>query len=119
MLVIVAITKTLEGAWIVLVLIPAIVAVFKATKTHYSHVAAQLTLRGYTPQRRVHNTVLVPSAACSARSWKRCGTASRCPTMSGLFMWPSTRRALDRFERVGHVGRPGTARDPGVAVSDR
>ncbi len=32
-LVIVAITKTLEGAWIVLVLIPAIVAVFKATKT--------------------------------------------------------------------------------------
>jgi len=59
-LVIVAITKTLEGAWIVLVLIPAIVAVFKATKTHYSHVAEQLTLRGYTPHRRAHNTVIVP-----------------------------------------------------------
>ena len=48
-LVIVAITKTLEGAWIVLLLIPIIIAVFKATKTHYDHVGSQLTLRGYTP----------------------------------------------------------------------
>ena len=59
-LVIVAFTKTLEGAWIVLLLIPAIVAVFKATRRHYDHVASQLTLRGYAPQPRVHNTVLVP-----------------------------------------------------------
>lgn len=59
-LVIVAITKTLEGAWIVLILIPTIIALFKATRRHYSHVAAQLTLRGYTPQRRLHNTVIVP-----------------------------------------------------------
>ena len=59
-LVIVAVTKTLEGAWIVLLLIPVIVAVFKATRRHYDHVAAQLTLRGYEPQVRRHNTVLVP-----------------------------------------------------------
>src|SRR5204863_6057876 len=59
-LVIVAITKTLEGAWIVLLLIPSIVAVFKATRRHYDHVAAQLTLRGYEPQKRKHNTVLIP-----------------------------------------------------------
>src|SRR5262249_45800633 len=59
-LVIVAVTKTLEGAWIVLLLIPIIVAVFRMTKQHYTHVSDQLTLHGYTPQRRVHNTVLVP-----------------------------------------------------------
>src|SRR5206468_275775 len=59
-LVIVAITKTLEGAWIVLVLIPIIIAVFKATRGHYDHVSSQLTLRNYTPQTRVHNTVLMP-----------------------------------------------------------
>lgn len=59
-LIIVAVTKTLEGAWIVILLIPAIVALFKATRRHYDHVAAQLTLRGYAPQRRVHNTVLIP-----------------------------------------------------------
>jgi amino acid transporter len=59
-LVIVTITKTLEGAWIVLLLIPTIVTIFKATRRHYDHVASQLTLRGYKPQPRVHNTVLIP-----------------------------------------------------------
>jgi len=59
-LIIVAVTKTLEGAWIVLILIPTIILVFRATRTHYDHVASQLTLRGYAPHRRLHNTVLVP-----------------------------------------------------------
>src|SRR5207249_5676663 len=47
-LIIVAVTKTLEGAWIVLLLIPIIVMVFRATRRHYDHVGAQLTLRNYT-----------------------------------------------------------------------
>jgi amino acid transporter len=59
-LIIVAVTKTLEGAWIVLLLIPSIVAVFRTTRLHYTHVASELTLRGYAPQPRVHNTVLIP-----------------------------------------------------------
>ena len=59
-LIIVAVTKTLEGAWIVLLLIPIIVMVFRATRRHYDHVGAQLTLRNYTPRRKVHNTVLIP-----------------------------------------------------------
>jgi amino acid transporter len=59
-LIIVAVTKTLEGAWIVLLLIPLIVMVFNATRRHYDHVSSQLTLRGYEPQARLHNTVLIP-----------------------------------------------------------
>jgi amino acid transporter len=59
-LIIVAVTKTLEGAWIVLLLIPVIVAIFKATRRHYDRVANQLTLRGYDPPIRRHNTVLIP-----------------------------------------------------------
>ena len=59
-LVIVAFTKVFEGAWIVLLLIPAVIVVFKTTRTHYDHVAAQITLRGYSPQRRLHNTVIIP-----------------------------------------------------------
>jgi hypothetical protein len=59
-LIIVAATKTLEGAWIVLLLIPLIVAFFKATHRHYEHVASELTLKGYEPQARVHNIVLIP-----------------------------------------------------------
>ena len=59
-LVIVAVTKTLEGAWIVLLLIPLIVLLFNGTRRHYDHVASQLTLRGYAPQMRAHNTVIMP-----------------------------------------------------------
>jgi amino acid transporter len=59
-LIIVAVTKTLEGAWIVLLLIPVIVMVFQATHRHYQHVASELTLKGYQPQSRLHNTVLIP-----------------------------------------------------------
>jgi amino acid transporter len=59
-LVIVAVTKTLEGAWIVLLLIPLIVTIFRSTRQHYDHVASQLTLRGYQPERRAHNTVVMP-----------------------------------------------------------
>ena len=58
-LVIVTVTKTLEGAWIVLLLIPVIVAIFKATRQHYDHVRAT-DAQGYEPQPRVHNTVLIP-----------------------------------------------------------
>jgi amino acid transporter len=59
-LIIVAVTKTFEGAWIVLLLIPLIVTIFKATHRHYQHVASELTLKGYEPQARVRNTVLIP-----------------------------------------------------------
>jgi amino acid transporter len=59
-LVIVSITKALEGAWIIILLIPCLVAVFRATRRHYDRVAAQLNVQGWTPPPRRHNTVLVP-----------------------------------------------------------
>jgi amino acid transporter len=59
-LVIVAITKVTEGAWIILLLIPCLVFVFIQTKKHYDHVADQLSLTGMTRQPRRKNTVLVP-----------------------------------------------------------
>ena len=59
-LVIIAITKGPEGAWIVIVLIPALVALFRITKKHYDEVSDQLTLRDWTPPGRRTNVVLVP-----------------------------------------------------------
>ncbi len=59
-LVIVAITKGPDGAWIVIVLIPCLVVVFEKTKQHYDGVAAQLTLRDWTPPARRTNIVMVP-----------------------------------------------------------
>jgi amino acid transporter len=53
-------TKALEGAWIIIVLIPVLVVVFKATHSHYQHVADQLSLDGWRGETRHHSTVLVP-----------------------------------------------------------
>jgi amino acid transporter len=57
---IVAVTKALEGAWIIILLIPVLVIVFKATRRHYQHVADQLSLQGWHGESRQHSTVLVP-----------------------------------------------------------
>ncbi len=59
-LAIVTVTKALEGAWIILVLIPVLVIVFKQTRAHYRHVASQLSLRDWVGEAPQHSTVLVP-----------------------------------------------------------
>jgi amino acid transporter len=60
-LIVVAITKAREGAWIILLLIPIHVFLFRVTRRHYEEVSAQLSLNGWTagPSRR-GNMVLVP-----------------------------------------------------------
>jgi amino acid transporter len=58
-LIVVAITKTAEGAWIILLLIPVHVVAFRIVNQHYRHVAQQLSVNGWTPSRR-HNIVIVP-----------------------------------------------------------
>lgn len=59
-LIVVALTKSREGAWIILLLIPVHVALFRATRRHYDEVARQLSLEGWTNGARHRNTVLVP-----------------------------------------------------------
>lgn len=59
-LLVVAATKAHEGAWIILLLIPIHVWAFKACRTHYDHVADQLSIaRGSLPVAPSSNTVLV------------------------------------------------------------
>jgi amino acid transporter len=60
-LVVVAVTKAHEGAWIILLLIPVHVFFFRITRRHYDLVNAQLSLADWTNEHpRRHNTVLVP-----------------------------------------------------------
>ena len=59
-LIIVATTKAAEGAWIIILMIPILVAVFEVTRRHYDHVASELSLRGWQPERVGRHTVLVP-----------------------------------------------------------
>ncbi len=59
-LIIVAATKAAEGAWIVLVLIPCLVIVFRLTRAHYDAVGRQLSLDRFTPGPARRNIVVVP-----------------------------------------------------------
>jgi hypothetical protein len=59
-LVIVAITKAAEGAWIIILMIPALVALFTMTRRHYDQVACELTLSDWVPEARGRHVVLVP-----------------------------------------------------------
>jgi hypothetical protein len=60
-LIVVGVTKAHEGAWIIMLLIPIHVLVFKKTRQHYDAVARQLTLRGFAPElKKRRNVVLVP-----------------------------------------------------------
>jgi hypothetical protein len=58
-MIVIAATKFTHGAWIVVILIPFLVAVFLAIHRHYDDVARQLTLEGVTPEPSVQVTVLV------------------------------------------------------------
>jgi amino acid transporter len=59
-LVVIGLSKFLEGAWIVVLLIPLIVMAFSGIKRHYTTVAQQLRLDGAKLPGEAHHTVLVP-----------------------------------------------------------
>lgn len=53
-------TKFLHGAWIVVVVIPVLVLLFRAIHNHYVLVAKQLSTEGLEPLRPIKHTVIVP-----------------------------------------------------------
>jgi amino acid transporter len=59
-MVVIAVTKFSQGAWIVVLLIPALVTAFVAVRRHYDHVARQLSIDGLRPEPGLSaHTVLV------------------------------------------------------------
>lgn len=59
-LVVFIITKFIHGAWLVVVIIPLLVLMFRAIHTHYLQVAKQLSTEGLDPLRPIRHLVLVP-----------------------------------------------------------
>ncbi len=55
----IAVTKFSHGAWIVVLLIPTLVAIFVVVHRHYGDVSRQLSLDDYSPPPPMTNTVLV------------------------------------------------------------
>ena len=58
-LIVVAITKGLDGAWIVVVLIPVLSLVFRTTRSHYDNVASQLSLTGLEVDTTPHGHIVI------------------------------------------------------------
>ncbi len=50
-----SITKFKDGAWVVIILIPAVVVVFSSIHRHYSNLAKDLSLEHYSPPPRIAN----------------------------------------------------------------
>jgi amino acid transporter len=59
-LIVLVLTKFVHGAWIVVVLIPLLVALFRAIHRHYLDVARQLTTEGAQKVRTIEHEVVVP-----------------------------------------------------------
>lgn len=54
------ITKFMHGAWIVVVIIPLLVLMFRSIHKHYARVAKQLSTEGLAQLHIIRNTVIVP-----------------------------------------------------------
>jgi amino acid transporter len=54
------ITKFMHGAWIVVVIIPLLVLMFRSIHKHYVRVAKQLSTEGLVRLQEIKNTVIVP-----------------------------------------------------------
>ena len=59
-LVVLITTKFIHGAWVVVLLIPLLVLMFRAVHKHYDEVARQLTTQGLEPLRPIRHEVIVP-----------------------------------------------------------
>src|SRR6266705_2109154 len=62
-LLVIATTKLVQGAWIVILLIPLFVGSFLRTHRHYFYVRQQLSLREIEQERPLRNTAIVPISA--------------------------------------------------------
>ena len=59
-LLVLIITKFIHGAWIVVILIPLLVLLFRKVHGHYQEVGRQLTMEGVEPLRPIRHEVIVP-----------------------------------------------------------
>jgi amino acid transporter len=59
-LVVVAVTKFREGAWLIVAVIALLVLNFRSVRRHYEKVSSQLTLKDWGPDPESHNTVILP-----------------------------------------------------------
>ena len=99
-------TKFIHGAWIVVVVIPLLVLLFKAIHGHYLLVAKQLSTEGLEQLRPIKHTVVVPISGIhrgvvSALQYARSIASDRVQAVYVDFEEEATANLKDKWERWG------------------
>lgn len=99
-------TKFLHGAWIVVVVIPLLVLLFRAIHKHYVMVAKQLSTDGLEQLRPIKHTVIVPISGIhrgvvGALQYARSIASDRVQAVYVDFEEEATASLKDKWERWG------------------
>ncbi|HEV8427822.1 MAG TPA: amino acid permease [Pyrinomonadaceae bacterium] len=99
-------TKFIHGAWIVVVVIPLLVLLFRAIHKHYVMVAKQLSTDGLEQLRPIKHTVIVPISGIhrgvvSALQYARSIASDRVQAVYVDFEEEATANLKDKWERWG------------------
>src|SRR6201988_1025064 len=99
-------TKFIHGAWIVVVVIPLLVLLFRAIHNHYLDVAKQLSTEGLEQLRPIKHTVIVPISGIhrgvvSALQYARSIASDRVQAVYVDFEEEATASLKDKWERWG------------------
>ncbi|HKS29919.1 MAG TPA: APC family permease [Pyrinomonadaceae bacterium] len=99
-------TKFLHGAWIVVLIIPLMVLMFRAIRNHYAGVARQLSTEGLEPLHEIRNIVIVPISdihrgVIHALEYAKSITQSEVRAVYVEFDEEATRRLREKWERWG------------------
>ncbi len=98
-------TKFTHGAWIVVLLLPLLVALFLGVHRHYADVAGQLSMERYDAPPPIHNTVLVlvgdlHQGVSAALRYAQ----SLSPSVKGVFVETDPERTRRLEEKWGKWG---------------
>jgi amino acid transporter len=99
-------TKFIHGAWIVVVVIPLLVLLFKAIHNHYLMVAKQLSTEGLDQIRPIKHTVIVPISGIhrgvvNALQYARSIASDKVQAVYVDFEEEATASLKDKWERWG------------------
>jgi amino acid transporter len=99
-------TKFIHGAWIVVVVIPLLVWLFRAIQKHYLMVAKQLSTEGLEQLRPIKNTVIVPISGIHrgvvcALQYAQSIASDRVQAVYVDFEEEATHSLKDKWERWG------------------
>lgn len=99
-------TKFIHGAWIVVVVIPLLVQLFRAIRKHYVMVAHQLSTNGLGELKPIKHTVIVPISGIhrgvvNALQYARSIASDRVQAVYVDFEEEATASLKDKWERWG------------------